>query len=466
MNARRRTSSAAALALIIGAVLAGCGSGSPTLAGSDINEDSAAFVLSSIESDWRGDLAGDDATIHEDARCYLVTTGDGATLAAEQAEGVSIANALCGPARRITADQGQVWDAYEVLAVVGADNEISFGEFEGSGSDEALNGRTLWRPDGEEPPGDAAELAAPPAPPADAGLLEILEQSPEGVKDLKDVSTALVSPDLGVELTGVGSLSVYKDQAGTPQRPADGHQFLVLRLRTNDGAAYPDKDSWGIIKETTPQVFLSVDGERKDLAVASATGGADAELYVVASVREGEATELGLRAAGVDQVMALPGGERKPGTAEAFYREKPVVAVTQSIPSQELVEGDFEGEIRATFESVYLTPWDAEKGWAPQGQAWLAMPFEGYLREPSGSYNYKTALLPGSMVATVDGTAATFVPELLEEGRLVWQVPATAKTVKFTLTPKYRGEAVSPEYTDPDTAQVTGKSATFEVTFP
>lgn len=459
----RVTSQAMAVAAAV-LLLAGCGGGTPRLGEAEVDEASATSALSAMEATWRADNSNDtELRIHKDARCYLVTQGEDRELAATPEDDGVTAQALCGPARRIGSPEGHVWDAFNIVVLTPDANTVAFGESDSSDASTALNNRSLWRPDDKSAPDDANALQAPPAPPAEAGLLEVSATAPDGMKDLKPMTAKLVGPDTDLTLTGLATVPVVKSEEGKTLRAADGETFTVLRIKTGEGAEYPGKAGWGRGADTKAQTFLGVANERKPLELTQS--GEGGESYVITSTPKDTQLSLGLRVAGVDQVMTLPDGKVDSGQAAAFYRNNTSVAITQSIPSQELEQGDFNGSVSATFETAYLTAWDAKSGWAPAGQAWLELPFEGNLAKPGGYSSYRTTLNPSSMTATVDGKAATLVPALLEENRLVWQVPATAKSVKFSLAPKYTGQAEMPEYRDPDTVSIAAKGTTFDVSF-
>lgn len=451
------------LALIL--MLAGCGGGSPRLGDSEVDDEASKSMLSAVEGTWRSSNGADnEVRTHKDADCFLLTSGEEGDLMTSSDGGDGMAaQVLCGPSRRIGTPDGHVWDSFEVEAFISPDNKVIFGESSASDVAQALNGRALWRPDGGKPVSDADALQPPPAPPAERGLLNVTTSAPDGIRELKASNFKLIGPDDDLTLTGLGSVSVIKDQSGKSLRAADGEAFTVLRIKVGEGAAYPGKDGWGLNQKGDAQLFLTVNEERKPLEFADGAG----EHYVIASASKDATLGLGLRIAGVDQLLALPSGTLQAGPATAFYRAKPTVQISQSIPSQELEKGDFRHSVSATFETAYLTAWDARQGWAPAGKAWLELPFEGDLRGTGdGFFNrYRTTLDPSAMTATVDGKKYPLLPALLGDKRLVWQVPATSTSVELALTPKFKGQATSPEMTEPDSVSMTAKGVTFTVKF-
>lgn len=453
--------------LVMVLALAGCGGSTPHVGEVEVNEASATAALSALEGKWRADNGADtELRIHRDAQCYFITQGEEHDLAtsSDEEDGLT-AQALCGPSRRIGSPEGHVWDVFQVGVVMADQDTVGFGESDADDVSGALNGRTVWRPDGKSIPKDSDSLQAPPAPPAGAGVLEISDAAPDGMRDLKAMAAQLIGPHSDFTVTGLATVPVITTEEGKTLRAADGEAFTVLRFTTGEGADYPGKNKglWGSSSATEAQFFLGVGDERKPLELAQS--GNQTESYIVASAPKDATLSLGLRVAGVDQVMSLPDGKVASGQAAAFYRSKPTVAVSQSIPSQELTQGDFKGSISATFDTAYLTAWDTKQGWAPVGQAWLELPFEGDLDRPRGNFMYETKLNPAGLIATVDGKPGELVHALIEEDRLVWQVPATAKQVKFDLTPKYSGQSESPSSTNPDSISVTAKGTTFTITF-
>ncbi|MGL5864520.1 MAG: hypothetical protein ACRCYX_01435 [Dermatophilaceae bacterium] len=462
----------AALTIAAGSIT-GCAGSAPTSPAGEPDEDAATSLLASVEGAWRADIAStENLSKGTDLRCYFVTDTSENALLVESTGSVTAAQIGCGPVRPLGAGDGEVWDTYAVVLTPNGDGTATFGEFDDDQSGQRLDGVAFWRPDGDEPSPDADKLAAPPPPPAESRLMEVLDagRGQEVTTELRTVAgDPLITPLRSFRITGLARTQVARLADG-PVRPASGEEFLVVRVETGGRYPYPEPAAFADRDvDASTQVVLAVNGDRRSIAELESDGAASlsektTERTLLLSVPRGSTPHLVARTAGREQALSLGDGRRTSTTAAGFYRKSPVVGVSTSLPATTREVGDYT-TIRSNvrLEDAVLSAWDPQQGWAPEGKAWLQVTYEGEL--PSTVYGYDFRWATGSFTAMADGTKAPFAADAGSGAALVWQVPASTRKVDIALTPTLDLRATS-DVIEPARATVRLGQVRFSVTFP
>ena len=462
-------------------ILSGCSASAPSTSWGKVDKDLAASSLSAIESQWLSGLASEDNLERgEGARCYFLTDGKGENLLVETSEEDLVAKVGCGPVRRLGVAEGHVWDSHQVQVSPSGDDTVGFGAFDDDERGQMLTGVQFWRPDGETPSDNASELAAPPAPAAEPGLVQVLEAAPDSADITAINGQRLITPAGSYAITGVGkspltTLAQADPETGGIVAPAPGEEFAVVRLRLGAAYPYPADEGFSFSQpetaDTTTQVYLVADGKRrevKDLAPggSSTFGSAPAEereTVLVAAVPQGaKKLELVTRTLGVEQSLDLMTGRRTSTTAAGFYRADAIQDAGSSLPTVTKKLGSYrEVTSSARFDKVVFTAWDKRKGWAPKGKAWLELTYTGDLM-PNAS-GYEARWRKNSFVANADGSNAPYDGEAGPSNTLVWTVPADSKTVAFSIAPVVDLQTDN-SYTEPAKATLKFGSTKFTIT--
>jgi hypothetical protein len=434
--------------LLVALSVAACGN-RVEYGGSEVADPEA--LVASLDGRLRQDVTTDGANTNEDSRCYLARPKSG--------PGID-PTGYCGPVRRFGGTGKGVWDTYKLTpAAAAGENRISLtvGQRAATGV-EIPSSIELFRPDGEDPPGDADELAAPPAPslPPGSVTLEPGQLNPVGAAPAAGADAVIITPELSVVLTGTATTGNV-DLASGPRTAADGEELLLATLKLAGGPAVPDPNTvastqtaadtkpslaaivgdkrYGVPLEDEPSSSFGQSPSRPkwDVAGGRAALEGNAELRtLVVSAPKGAPVLLGVSVAGKEQTLDLRSGTRAGNVSGAFYRPNLVAPVAASYPATSQKVGDFTGQLGAYVDKIYLTSFDAIAGWAPEGQAFLVVPMQdvptlngGYPYEyrpdtaktstlTAGPQTYKplsTAGAPNSIVFQVplDFTKGTFV---------------------------------------------------------
>lgn len=410
---------------IVASVLAvaGCGGSGLESPGGTIQEEAAEAFLATADTSWRHSVEGfGGQTISPEARCYLVADKDG-----KQFHGMM----ACGPVRRLGTAPGQVWDLSEVGTVPSGDGAgLQADDDPDREQSQAVPvDGSLWRPDGKEPPSDAASLAEPQVPKAGAGMVTVLDELE--VPDLRPASAKLVNPDTTLTVTGLGSVASF-GQGTTAKAPADGEKFLVARY-VNDSTG-----RWGGPGSSTGTTWTVTAGQTsrtaEDIRPKPEAGGpgSDPKYLVVSVPNEIQEVLLSSRNGAVSQSLSLVSGKRTTDTAAAYYRKHTEVAIGKTSPLRSVANGDYRATYKMTFGDARLLAWDEDKGWAPAGKSWFVLSFAQEVELPSV---YQTTWNPKLFTVTADGKpvdAGVVDGDIRLAHSAIWAVPAHVRTVRVT----------------------------------
>lgn len=432
----------AGLALVAGlGLVTGCGaSGLETGAGTVEKKTSEAF-LTTAESTWHSQVDGEsNKNLGADARCYFVTGADSTK---------SLGNVACGPIRRLGTPEKQVWDVVRIEPTGGDKPGLQIpGNEPWKKSQVRPDSSNFWRPDDKKVAADADALAAPAAPPAQAGLTEVLDKSQ--TLQLQPATDKLVVPDGTVTLKGIATPETIGSDTDV-RSPATGEKFVVAVFGvaptvdplTGDGAYDPAKPS---PKTVATKWTVTVGSQQRPVEILpDAEGSATIpERTLIASVPKDTADVVLTAVNGpVTQTLSLTTGKRTSTNAAAYYRTGTMATLNKSIPTSQVKLGsDFRSKFSYSLGRAALTPWDPEAGWAPDGLAWVRVEVESSLDYSYIVYDKKWA--DPLLTATADGAPAgkPSVRNSLEaanqsEGTVVAiAVPAATKTIQLKAAPR------------------------------
>ncbi len=430
----------AGLALVAGlGLVAGCGaSGLETGSGTVEKKTSEAF-LTTAESTWHSQVDGEsNKNLSADARCYFVTGADSTK---------SLGNVACGPVRRLGTPEKQVWDVVRIEPTGGDKPGLQIpGNEPWKKSQVRPDSSNFWRPDDKKVAADADALAAPAAPPAQAGLTEVSDKSE--TLQLQPATDKLVVPDGTVTLKGIATPETIG--SGTDVRsPATGEKFVVAVFGvaptvdglTGNGAYDPAKAG---PKAVATKWSVTVGSQQRPVEILSDTSGSATvpERTLIASVPKDTADVVLTAVNGpVTQTLSLTTGKRTSTNAAAYYRTTTLATLNKSLPTKEVKLGsDWHSKLSYSLGRAVLTPWDPRLGWAPDGQAWVRVEVESNFDYSFVVYDIKWA--DPLLTATADGAAAgrpygdnALTPQATNIIAVI-AVPAGAKAVQLKAQPR------------------------------
>ncbi|MBE1605109.1 hypothetical protein [Actinopolymorpha pittospori] len=329
-------------------------------------------VLSTVERQWRTQVADGSATLHKEARCYF--SGP------EEAKDVD-ALAYCGPLRHYidpnpsATDANSrpgdgIWDTY-VLKTKSTGDGLTFTEprIKSRGTNLPA-GIRIFRIDEKEPPKGGADLVPPPPPAARPGLIATPDEVE--IKGAKKPSDGyVVTPIEQISVDQAGTVSQVVTDEGT-RSPAKGEQFRVLVLSFSPGpfaddyeGTYNDSD----LVDPTVSYSVKVGSDRQPLD----WGLGHRPKNLVVSAHTGVEPELVATVLGKDQSLSVTSGSRTSEVATAFYASSSEAVLNRAYPKDTYQQGDFRFSYSALFTSATLSPFDPKRGWAPDGKSWLSL---------------------------------------------------------------------------------------------
>lgn len=293
------------------------------------------------------------ASVDRSAGCFVAAreaTRAGATIL------VSEEQVWCGPVLLPDSGPDEFWATYG-LSHSGGDSIVeataAVGSIDEVGETVALPADlVLYRPDGAKPPVDVGTLTRPDPDPVVAGTVRLLDALPAELELTAPDDGRLITPVVSGQVTGLGR--VPRIGTGATAVVAPPGQELVL---ATFAATRPDdapSSGW-----TATVVAGSV-----PLPVPGWDDVADVTLDVLF----GERT----------QRLSLVTGERAPGAPAVLYRERTTVGVgASSSATATLPKGD-PVQAPGAVARADLQAWAPDKGWAPDGQAYLMVTVEDW----------------------------------------------------------------------------------------
>src|SRR5690242_1252110 len=178
------------------AVVAGGGASRLETGAGTVESKTASAFLVTAETGWHQKVdAEPNKNVGPTARCYYVTGADGKQ---------SLGTVACGPLRRLGSPDRQVWDIVKIDTTPGDKPGLKLpDDAQWQQSQLRPAGSAFWRPDDKKADDTADALAAPPAPPAEAGLARIADGGQK--LDLKPATGKLVVPDGTVTVKGIAT---------------------------------------------------------------------------------------------------------------------------------------------------------------------------------------------------------------------------------------------------------------------
>ncbi|GAB3762666.1 hypothetical protein [Microlunatus parietis] len=434
------------LAAVLSSLLVACGT---TVRVDGAKVDSNVPYLSVLEQAWRDGSASDKyAQLAKETHCWLLR--DPSTEALQP-------RALCGPIRHLS-DEGApgVFDELRFEPKLEGDGQVSVDASTisvGQTGIEPPGGVELYRPDGKAPLA-ADQVPMPEAPRADRGVVALGDDELLAGGGVPAKNNVIYTPSEDVKVVKFGRVPRLQGGGDAPYYdPAENEEFLAITVEIDR------QDGGDETIESSRSYSVRVDGKIKSITenVRDAS-----QATIVASVPIGKDAELIAGVAGLDQTISFRTGERTSKTAAGWYREKSEFDLNKSFDDRVKV-GQFECRHRVTFVGMEISAYDRLEGWAPDGQMWVYLDWVDRLTETepqvtqAGLYQYKDAKIAatGSVAVTVDGRAAGKVVKgepasegwNIREGRVLLQVPDSAKEIEITYGPKGTFQARS--YTDP-----------------
>lgn len=360
MSARRI--GALAVGVVAVTTVAGC-NGGVKYAGQEISAD--VSFLGQIEQQFREDIGHGSVTVGTGSHCWLLRDKD---------TGEIDPAAACGPVRHLGATGNGVWDLYKFKATVSGKTMTVADVAVGKTGATLPADREPYRGDDVKIPANADALAAPEAPAAQPGMAKI-------IADIKIDNAAkpqkgtLIIPGGTVEATEVGEVkTIPGDEQSSAYRPADGEEFRAVGITITE-----DQNTPAGSVDVTPAYSVRAGSQKAgvDLGKGSSGQPAAGPQVLVVSVPKGQDAELVVSVAGVDQTLSVRTGDRTSTTAAAYYRDNTTMVVNKPYKPQHVTVGQFQLGHQVTFTEATVTPFDANKGWAPDGKVWLELGFTG-----------------------------------------------------------------------------------------
>lgn len=381
----------------------------------------AAQFLKDTKSQWESELPEDGIEVSSKADCYYVINGRD-----------EITNEVaCGPARRASTGEGEVWDIYYFKVSGSGDNQTASEPGSPKTAQKAPGGENrLVTVEGDEPADDGLDIKEPPLPRADPNGVwtsdqYVVDDKAKSTEAELDDDPRLVGP--GAELT-IDSITEV-DAATIDEvlmQAAEDQRFYLVAVTGSSGS---------VGEYATNEIAFDLDGEVVSTGLDPAYMGS-AEFLV--SVPEGGDSSLVLDSDGHQQKLSLADGKRgdDPTTA-SYYTDDPEPSVTlgtpASFPAAAADTGD-QFSLYMTVDDATLQPYTVIDSWADEGQVWLTINF-GHLASTASASNYSSYELDCTG-STIDGGSITYCSSTGGgTGQLVASVPAGTTSFVLNLTP-------------------------------
>ncbi|GAB3476781.1 hypothetical protein FB471_5728 [Amycolatopsis cihanbeyliensis] len=277
----------------------------------------AGGVLRAAEWDLAALAQDRDGVVNDDTRCYFAAEGE--------PEGDAVAvrpEVWCGAVYLPDSEQGAYWLRTDVSKGERTDGGVRLEVApipEGARTQRLPDGVELSRPDGRDPAGGDGGLVVPPAPPAGADLLRLLEPGAaqrQGIAPPKAEEPVVMRGwGYGVEITGHGELDRF-GRGEAVRAPAQGHRLLALAITGIEGESADAEVERLILekggeRQATRDTSLRVRiGEDERALPGARSLSAGAERVLLVSVPRGAGTaDLVLAERGLRQTVSLVTGE-------------------------------------------------------------------------------------------------------------------------------------------------------------
>jgi hypothetical protein len=300
-------------------VLAGCGGVDITYNGGAVTNGEDFLVA--LERSFRADLADEEtpANVHEDARCYFGSTGEGKITEV----------AFCGPVLHQFGSKKKPFDAYE-LSLSGSGDERSVALDGGPETGVAPpTGISLVRPDGEDVPEGLGGLAVPPPPALEPGTaMSLSQETGDRLTEVED--GRLNGFDFRFREKGFAEVETV-GKGREQRRAADGEKLVLVRYdylgHEPASGESGEQGSTGGTRSTSdataaaPTATVVVDGART--TINDALGAGEGGLFAVSVPADADSVGLEMGQAGVEQTLDLLTGERAASAPAILYRDSP-----------------------------------------------------------------------------------------------------------------------------------------------
>ncbi|GAB3295087.1 hypothetical protein EK0264_13905 [Epidermidibacterium keratini] len=382
----------------------------------------AAQFLTDTKSQWESELPDDGIEVSKKAGCYYVINGRD-----------EITNEVaCGPARRASTGEGEVWDMYYFTVTGSGDNQTASDPGSLKTGQKAPSGESkLVTVEGDAPSDDGLALKEPPLPRVDANSVwfddqYVIDDKSKGAEIELDGDPRLVGPGAEVTIDSITEVDAATIDDKLMQA-AEDQKFLLVAISGGTG---------NVSEYATNEVTFDLDGESVgtglDPSYMSST-----ELLI--SVPEGGDSSLVLDSDGHQQSLSLTDGKRGDDPATASYytdNPEPTVSVGQpaSFPATASSAGD-QFSLEMTIDDATLQPYTEIDSWAPDGQVWMTVNFThaATIQTAGSGYSQYQIDCTGS---TIDGgTIALCTSTGGGSGQLVASVPAGTASLTINMTP-------------------------------
>jgi hypothetical protein len=290
--------------------------------------------------------------------------------------------------------------------------------------------------------GSASDAAAADLPPLEPGLVvEEFTKEVTVADTLQPTAGTVITPTGTLSIEGVQELSSVPGEA-VDQEPETGEDGEELEFAAAPGEVLRALDlTFTATSEDlsgegagTPLTDISIRAGGAQTHLAEIDGGYENRLLV--SVPQDGSAMLVISCDGHDQLVDLLTGERQEDdVAAAYYREGRVQEPHHTFPIQVdsipvlrkgAADGEVTSEVALQAETLTLTAWTPENGWAEPGGAWLVLGWSSSI----GLTSLRTGLVStnGYTVTaslTVDGETTT---DEISEDRVPFGSPASPAT--------------------------------------
>lgn len=446
--------------------------------------------MTKLKEDNASALQSQFSTISDASDCFFVKS-------APDFDDV-LPSLACGPIRRLGSGENAAWDTYSVRLTQDAKGQTTAELGELSDYAQELAPEILVSPTGANPAAPN-EIPAPVAPVAKkqnkAAIL--MEGTPLDAKfKPAEKSTTLITPAGDIEVTAIANLeflpAFLEVGQGTESdvpffRPRDGQRAVAVQVRVSastmesaEGSpTYFEQENQASLDtlvglkvgEQTVPIDKEEDsgygnqGSSSPLITCAQLpcelAGSPTDLTVVASVPTDGPLLLTALVNGETQTLDLASGERGGSISPVEYdRDQRAVDVNKTITTQLTQKDTSENRTcqwSASPKQATLSGFDARKGWAKNGQAWVSVSFEGFDKSTECLYGFRSAEATESIRLEVG--EAKIKPVHASESLMVFPVPSSIEKSSLIYTP--RGQFTGGE-TD---RAFTAKPATVKITF-
>lgn len=284
--------------------------------------------------------------------------------------------------------------------------------------------------------------------------------------------------------------SGVEPEKSTSFRPADGQQVVAYKLTIGPGSAYPDPNSsdYGDDGEKDASTKLSLSAGGQQLTIhhaedANAWGGSgdsdgtmtiecervpcsstdgsssdNNDYILIATLPKDAKPKISASVDGHTLAVPTSGGEVTSDVSNVNQaRKSPVQQVNSTIPDKKWESPDDDSFSQVTYTSggsipvAFLAAFDAQKGWAPEGKAWLEIPVTDMPHNDSTAFTVSwaksiTVTADGKTYhpdtdAGLEGSFGILVPDSFTKGELKYAPQGTAtygypeKTKHFKVDP-------------------------------